>query len=49
MNFFDSTKTVQSLWMYIMFAFRGNANHIFALRWNIFCLHQFLVMASSLF
>ena len=34
--------------MYTMFAFEGNANQIFALGWNIRCLHQFLVIASSL-
>ena len=34
--------------MYTMFAFEGNANHIFTLGWNIQCLHQFLVIASSL-
>ena len=35
--------------MYTMLALEGNANQIFALGWNIGCLHQFLVIASSLF
>ena len=34
--------------MYIMFAFEGKANQMFAIAWNIRCLHQFLVIASSL-
>ena len=48
MNFCDSTRTVLSLWMYTVFAFEGNTNNILALGWNIRCLHQFLVIASSL-
>ena len=34
--------------MYIMCAFEGNANQIFAIGWNIRCLHQCLVIAASL-
>ena len=33
--------------MYIVFAFEGNTNQIFAIGLNIRCLHQFLVIASS--
>ena len=34
--------------MYTTFTFQGNAKEIVALGWDILCLHQFLVIASSL-
>ena len=47
LNFFDSTWTVLSLWMYTMFACESKADQLFAIEWNVQCLHRLLVFVTS--